>query len=200
MESTLSSSLRIFLDIKRFRELFFHLHVALSLYHSVFTLVRSLFETACCKPLLLLLFQAFDMCDWNHSLSSPAGAFKAQAWFSVRVFAWWKLWEIREWLCKANATRGGDVSVKTNTHLHEHSCFAELQWFSFNYLMYIFRKVMMYFTERKLLISSLLTQVSIQLSHWVFHFVCGPPMRSDGFPTVPFPYQPYTVRFWFIHS
>lgn len=121
--------IKVISSIKVFKEWSYHLNVPLSLDHSEFILffLSSPYlktKTGCCKPLLLSPFQAFDMCDCNHSLSSPTGACKAQAWCLcvcrvsvvwLSVFAWWKLWEIRNWLCKANATRGSDVSVKTNT-------------------------------------------------------------------------------------
>ena len=130
----------ISLDKKRFWRIILP---SLSFCHSLFLFKKTFFsrpipvwrlQTGCCKPLLPLLFQAFDMCDWNHSLSSPTGAFKAQTWCFC-VFAWWKLWEIRKWLCKANATRGGDVSVKTNTHLHKHSRLALQNYSNFHLII-----------------------------------------------------------------
>lgn len=54
---------------------------SLSFYSCQIPIWRLKAKSGCSKPLLLLLCQAFDMCDWNHSLSSPTGAFKAQAWF-----------------------------------------------------------------------------------------------------------------------
>ena len=98
------------------------------------------------------------------------------------VFAWWKLCEIRKWLCRANATVGGGRrrichnQLLANTNIPELLFSRNYSHFSFNHLMHAFRNLTTYFTEWN--------NACLSRECWfnrirASHFTCKPPVRSE---------------------